>query len=149
MKVLLISDSHGNKANLKKILNEEKNYDAVIFCGDGENDFPQDLSIPVYKVRGNNDFGSALPMVDTISLGDKKFMFTHGHTFYVKRDLEDLIFSARQANSDFVIFGHTHVPYKNYDDGLYVINPGSCDVFCQYATVDIKDNGTLVNLLKI
>ncbi len=149
MRVVIISDSHGNKRNIKKILEEEKNCDVLVFCGDGEQDIPPDLNIKVIKVRGNNDWGSRLALVETFFVGEIKFMVAHGHTFYVKRDLEDIIFTAKQAKAQVLCFGHTHIQYKNYVDELHVVNPGSCMAYIEYAAVDIKDKSLLIHLLKL
>ncbi len=149
MRVLILSDSHRNKLNVKKILEEEKNCEALIFCGDGEEDIPNGLNMKVIKVRGNNDWRSNLPAVETFFIGETKFMVAHGHTFFVKRSLDDIIFTAKQAKAQVLCFGHTHIQYKGYEDGLHIVNPGSCMAYLEYAVVEIKDKSILISLLNI
>ena len=52
---------------------------------------------------------------------------THGHKHRVKQGLGGLLSSARTANVDIVMYGHTHVAdCHREEDGLWVLNPGSC-----------------------
>lgn len=59
-KLLILSDSHGARDAIKRILNKEQNnVDAVIFLGDGLRDLEQALAffphLRVYSVAGNCD----------------------------------------------------------------------------------------------
>jgi len=52
---------------------------------------------------------------------------THGHRHGVKSGLSHLILDARKSGADAVLFGHTHISHCHIEeDGLYVINPGTC-----------------------
>lgn len=64
MKVLVISDTHGNHDNLDQVLKQERPYAQIIHLGDieGDEDYLQAAAgCPVHAVRGNNDFWSKLP----------------------------------------------------------------------------------------
>ena len=66
-KLLVLSDSHGARDAIKRILNKEQNnVDAVIFLGDGLRDLEQTLAffphLRVYSVAGNCDFGALEPL---------------------------------------------------------------------------------------
>ena len=66
-KLLVLSDSHGARDAIKRILNKEQNnVDAVIFLGDGLRDLEQALAffphLRVYSVAGNCDFGALEPL---------------------------------------------------------------------------------------
>ena len=57
-KLLVLSDSHGARGAIERILNKEQNnVDAVIFLGDGLRDLEQALAffphLRVYSVAGN------------------------------------------------------------------------------------------------
>ena len=62
-KLLVLSDSHGARDAIERILNKEQNnVDAVIFLGDGLRDLEQALAffphLRVYSVAGNCDYGA-------------------------------------------------------------------------------------------
>ena len=66
-KLLVLSDSHGARDAIERILNKEQNnVDAVIFLGDGLRDLEQPLAffphLRVYSVAGNCDFGALEPL---------------------------------------------------------------------------------------
>ena len=66
-KLLVLSDSHGARDAIKRILNKEQNnVDAVIFLGDGLRDLEQALAffphLRVYSVAGNCDYGALEPL---------------------------------------------------------------------------------------
>ena len=52
---------------------------------------------------------------------------THGHRHRVKQYLAELLRDARACGVQAVLYGHTHVAdCHQEDDGLWVLNPGSC-----------------------
>jgi len=102
----------------------------------------------VIAVRGNCDFCSTSPNVETITLEGKKLFITHGHTYNVKSGLLNLSLAAKESGADLVIFGHTHNPTNLYDDGVYFLNPGSLrGLRGSYALVDVGEKGILINPL--
>ena len=63
MKLLVFSDSHGMPLYMRETLEKHRDVDAVIFLGDGQNDFQMMRAlfpnIAFYSVRGNCDLGCA------------------------------------------------------------------------------------------
>ena len=58
--------------------------------------------------------------------------------------------AARERKADILLFGHTHVPMQDYDDGLYVLNPGSLHgANASYGILDITPAGIMTNLLTL
>lgn len=51
---------------------------------------------------------------------------THGHLHYVKQTLLRLLSDARSLGAAAALYGHTHVADCHQEDGLWVLNPGSC-----------------------
>ena len=52
---------------------------------------------------------------------------THGHKHNVKQYLAGLLRDARACRVQAVLYGHTHVAdCHREEDGLWVLNPGSC-----------------------
>ena len=55
---------------------------------------------------------------------------THGHRHSVKAYLGALLRDARLSGAAAALYGHTHVAdCHREDDGLWVLNPGSCGYY--------------------
>lgn len=127
MKILVLSDSHGKSSPIINAI-EKTNPDAVIFLGDGvrQADIISDTyDIPFYLVKGNCDFGE-YEYMQLIELCGKRLFFCHGHKYGVKGGYGAITQAARKYGADIALFGHTHIPYEHYENGLYLLNPGSC-----------------------
>ena len=70
----------------------------------------------------------------------------HGHTHRVKTGYGGAIAAARQAGADILLFGHTHQAYaERLEDGLWVMNPGSCQSWDRttYGVILLEKTDTL------
>ena len=138
MRILVLSDTHGDFNRMMKAVTEQPNAEVIIHCGDGEEqveylkqNFKDKM---VVGVRGNCDWGSMLPATETLRINGKTIFITHGH-----------LYNAREAKADILCFGHTHSALSMYEDGLYVLNPGSCGGYmASYGTIDITDKGEII-----
>ncbi|MGI5959563.1 MAG: metallophosphoesterase family protein [Massiliimalia sp.] len=157
-RIIVISDTHGSFHALYDIVMKHKE-EACCFLhlGDGEWEvediktaFPE---LTFYTVRGNCDFSSQDPYINEIVVGGKQILFTHGHMQSVNYGLEKLKQTARNVQADIVLYGHTHCGYTGYDDGLYIMNPGSPvrprDSKASYGIIDITPAGIVLNLVKV
>ena len=146
MKIMVLSDTHGDTWRLREIFSRESGFALVIHLGDGERDlepfFPLPGNIPLLQVRGNCDFYSSLPATVVTQEGGKTILCTHGHTQQVKYGLSLLRAEARDRHADIALYGHTHVPVQEYDDGLYLCNPGSVRNG-DYAVLEIVPQGVM------
>ena len=128
-KILVVSDTHRKLEGLKRALAAEKPVDLLIHLGDIEGDEEEIRSLaacPVEMVKGNNDFFSALPREEEIWLAGHKAFLTHGHDYGVSVGDEILRDEARARGCGIVMYGHTHRPVLDENDGgLTVLNPGS------------------------
>lgn len=132
MKLLVISDSHGDVKNLEKICRMHRDADYIIHAGDGATDLWRvtDVNSTIVSVRGNCDiFGNDYPTLVRLQVDDIKIAVTHGHTLDVKYGYgraEDYVLG---NELDLLIFGHTHIPYEStlsFGDGYArLFNPGS------------------------
>lgn len=154
MRILVVSDTHGDLNSLKKALFSQPKAEVIIHCGDGEGQAQwirknfKDKA--VFNVKGNCDWGSSAPATEEITLEGKKIFFTHGHLYNAKLTLSNLYYEARSRQADILCFGHTHIPVEDYSDGLYVLNPGSCSGRnATYGCIDITPQGILTNILKV
>lgn len=156
MRILVLSDSHGNSFYAEKAI-EMLCPDRLIFLGDGLREI-ENLSyiyskIPFSAVRGNCDFYSDEPAADILNVGSHKIFFTHGHLYRVKDGTDTLLSAAKQRGADIALYGHTHIARTEYSEGVYIINPGSCSCpregkrSCAY--IDIIGNDILTNTVEL
>lgn len=143
-----MSDSHRATGNLFEIVEKHiKSTDLFIFLGDGENDFDDVLALypdlKYERVSGNCDWYSTYPLYKSITAQGKKIFFSHGHPFHVKFGYDEIIRAARAEKADICLFGHTHNQYTNYDDGLYIMNPGAVRDG-KYGMIDITKSGIML-----
>lgn len=154
MRILVVSDTHRDEYSLRKAILSQPRAEVVIHLGDGEEEaqsmkdsFPEKMFL---MVRGNCDWNSALPAVGEITLEGKKIFYTHGHAYGVKMGLGEAKMAARGAGADILLYGHTHFALTDYDDGLYIMNPGSLfGSTGTYGTIDITPAGIVLNIVKI
>jgi len=104
-------------------------------------------NIPFYQVPGNCDRYRCLPGQPEIlipQIGGVNFYLTHGHRHNVKMTDGLLLRDARMSNVDIVLFGHTHEAVcHREEDGLWVMNPGSCGYYGGSAGVIELQNGRI------
>lgn len=135
MRILVLSDSHSTLSFMRACIRAVKP-DAVVHLGDHFDDgtaMQEEFAISrFYQVPGNCDkYRLYRPVPETLleKVCGVKLMMTHGHIHRVKQSLGALIADARRVGVQGVLFGHTHVAYCQQDDGLWVVNPGSCGYF--------------------
>ena len=154
MRVLVVSDTHRDINALRRAVLNQPEADTVIHLGDGddeagkaEREFPQKKFL---RVRGNCDWGSALPAEGLASIGGKRIFYTHGNTYNVKYGIGEAVTAARASKADILLFGHTHKEVSTYDNGLYIMNPGSLHGSDgTYGIIDITGAGIVMNIVKI
>lgn len=137
MRILVFSDSHSGLSFMHRCC-ESLAPDGIIHLGDHYDDgevirdaFPR---ANVWLVAGNCDRYRApiyAKEILSVIIGGVRFYLTHGHCHGVKSTLLPLLRDARAAQAQVVLFGHTHRAYLNREeeDGLLVMNPGSCGYY--------------------
>ena len=157
MRILIVSDTHRKNDIYVDLCRRYAPLDMVIHCGDIEGSeyiISEAARCPVKMVAGNNDFFSDNPRDEEFYIGKYKIWLTHGHHYYVSMDNEILKDEAKSRGIDIVIYGHTHKPVIEHDNGLYVINPGSLTYPRQderkpsYIIMDIDESGEVNFQLK-
>ncbi len=155
MRILVISDSHCDRDSLRSAIEAQPRAHTILFLGDGvrdmESEAPTFPKHKVYAVRGNCDLACMEPAVRVLQVGDKRIMMTHGHTFAVDFGIGDAVDAARRNGCDVLAFGHTHTPMTDYQDGLYIINPGSIARWegQTYGVIDIVPGGIMCNTISL
>ncbi|MBR5452373.1 MAG: YfcE family phosphodiesterase [Clostridia bacterium] len=149
MRILVISDSHGSLRNIEKAIEAQPDAKHVIFLGDGEKDIEEASYIyddRIYHiVKGNCDFLSDNKTSDTVIINGTKIYFTHKENY---SDVEKIVSQAKKSGARIALYGHTHIAYENYVDGVYVMNPGSItaprdQMRGSYGIIDITDGGII------
>ena len=106
MRILVVSDTHGNDSSLRRAILAQPKAEVVIHLGDGEEEL----------LRAKRAFP------------EKMFL----------------------AGAQVALYGHTHNALEDYDDGLYLLNPGSLNSWeATYGTVDITPQGIVTNIVKL
>ena len=119
MKILIISDTHGDTVLMKKVRSLHKDVDVILHAGDSE--LPSYMMSDIICVRGNCDYFE-YPLVKDLMIEGYKIHMEHGN----KIRIPDSLFL---ENNDYVIvvFGHSHClkTYKSVNQNKYFFNPGS------------------------
>lgn len=150
MKILVISDTHGDTNKAEEAIRTNKGINLIIHLGDYFRD-AQKLSglfpnIPIEYIYGNSDFMiEDVPAEKMLEIDGKKIFITHGHRYSVKWDYDKLYRKAEELQADLLLFGHTHIPDIVEKGRYFVLNPGSTsdprdDSDESYAIIEI-DNG--------
>lgn len=150
MKIGILSDTHIRQGRtlpsiVWKTLSDA---DTIIHAGDiVTRALLEDLEMlaPVIAVRGNCDWSlTELPDRIIAEVGSLKIGITHGASGNGKNTPEKAYNCFIQDDVDLIIFGHSHVPYKSFFDGVLLFNPGSASERrsqprCSMGIMTVKD----------
>ena len=152
MRILILSDSHGSARNLREVLLRHPDITTVLHLGDGNRELQNaEEAFPThrfYAVAGNCDFACPAPGARLETFCGKKVFLTHGHMYGVKGGYYTLECAARERGVDIALFGHTHLPFEDYADGLYLFNPGSLKDG-NYGILEISSAGIMTRHMKL
>lgn len=157
LRIAVLSDSHGNTGAVFKALKAQPTAKHVFFLGDcvadiesAKETFPDKT---FHVVSGNCDYYSFVPSTALENLNGTLIFYSHGHPYYVKQSTVPFMQAAERRGAKIALFGHTHVPLIKYENGLYLVNPGSLSLSRgggeSYAVIDIEENGIMPFIVKI
>jgi len=155
MKVLVISDTHGNVQRALAAFTLSGPVDTVIHLGDGSDDVELlrvSLDVPFIHVAGNCDPGSNAPREILWECEGRRILLTHGDQYQVKAGLTRLRQRAVEIGSEVVLFGHTHQAVCDNYRGIILLNPGALTnhvQFRSYAVLEITPEGITPQLYNI
>ena len=160
MRIIVISDTHGNLRALRSVILRNADADWFIHLGDGERDVEifllehPELIQKFIRISGNCDDGSLGFPYFCLDVPGHRIFATHGHLFAVKNSLEIIKRRAAENECDIILFGHTHIRLESYEDGLYILNPGSAS--CphdgtkpSFGHIDISPAGVVLNIADV
>lgn len=131
MKVGILSDTHIRKGRIlpQYVWEALEDVDFILHAGDLTTvSVLEELKMlaPVVAVRGNCDWLiDDLPDKTISELGELKIGLTHGYLGKASSTPQRALESFRGDQVDIIIFGHSHIPYKRFHDGILLFNPGS------------------------
>ena len=126
--LVVISDTHGNRAGVDGLSALFQENDYAVFLGDGFSDVHPYFSYYRDKTRvckGNCDFFATLPEEGVLEVEDTRIFYCHGHRYSVKSSLLSLALRAKELNCSVALYGHTHTPLITETDGVTLVNPGT------------------------
>lgn len=127
MLLLVVGDTHGEYARLKKEVTSLPAIDLLLHTGDHYRDgvsLARELGIGYQAVLGNCDRGDGAREL-VLELEGHRLLMTHGHLYNVKRTLNNLYYRALELSCGIVLFGHTHASFLEEVQGVWIMNPGS------------------------
>lgn len=147
MRIGVISDTHRSSYAIYEIVKVVSNMDLLIHLGDNVRDvleLKKHVSCPIIKVRGNCDYERDTPKELIEIVGGKKIFITHGHDYKVKFNTLRLKYRALEVEADIALYGHTHIADISFEEGIWIINPGSPtlprDGRASIAVIDLENN---------
>ena len=152
MRILVMSDSHGNFPLALQACDVAGTFDALFQLGDDSDDaalLAHALEVNVIHVAGNCDIGSASPRELLWECEGKRLLLVHGDAYGVKSGLGRLENRAREAGADAVLFGHTHRATITTLSGILTVNPGTLMLTAQrksFAILEITPAGLSAHL---
>ncbi len=158
MRVIVVSDTHRDFRTLLRIVDKHRQEAALfLHLGDGEQEV-EDVKnlypdLPITSVRGNCDFSWDNPTTRVVTAGNVRIFMAHGHDLGVKSSTEMLVRLARENGCRIALYGHTHKGDTHYEEGIYVMNPGSPSMprngYASYGVIDITGGGIVPFLVEI
>lgn len=160
MRIVVMSDTHGNYRALESIILRNTDADWIFHLGDGERELDrfvlghEVLAPKIIHVAGNCDYNSLSHEVFTLPVMEHKILATHGHAFGVNGSLERLKQTALTNGCDIILYGHTHVRFQSFENGLYILNPGSASMprdgsKPSFGHIDISPSGVVLNIADV
>jgi uncharacterized protein len=146
MKILVISDSHGNVASLKHVMGFAKkiNAEAVIHCGDWNTlesvETVLCFEIPLYTVLGNADIHE--DVINNLKFKSKKFgehfliVELGGRKMGITHKPSDIKKFFADKKLEIIFYGHRHSKDESVVARVKVVRPGAVIKGANFAVYD-------------
>lgn len=153
--IIVISDTHGNRAAVEKLYPLFAECDMIIHLGDTSSDGAKiraDFPGKTYLVNGNCDIPRLGEDEITLEVEGVKIFACHGDGYGVKRGRARLAERAASAGAAIALYGHTHEAVEDNIDGVTLFNPGTLIRYSPFksylylAVYDGKFTGKIVEL---
>ncbi len=123
MKIVVVSDNHGDIESLENIKAVHSDANFLFHCGDS--------GVALHHldgfiaVKGNNDYHLNLSKEMIVEVEGIKFLIVHGDQLISFFGKQKLIDRAKELECQVICFGHTHIYEEIYIDECIALNPGS------------------------
>lgn len=131
MKVGILADTHIRKGRTLPpfVWDSLSDVDIILHAGDLVSESVlEELSVmaPVIAVKGNCDWWvEDIPDNTITDIGSLRVGLTHGYLGKGNSTPERAFNTFKNEKVDMIVFGHSHIPYKSFQDGILLFNPGS------------------------
>ena len=154
MKLLILSDSHGDVGTMIEVVEREQPNE-IFHLGDCVRD-AESLSyafpgIPVIMVPGNCDGWTGMSERLLLEREGVRILLAHGHSWHVKAGTGAALNDARSCGADILLYGHTHrAVCRKERDTPWCMNPGTVGGVHASATYGIirLEGGTISCAIK-
>lgn len=151
MKILVISDTHGNIEHAKRIIEDviPAGVKVILHCGDYISDarllqkfYPE---VEVFGVYGNCDVGFGGEYDRIVEVEGVPIYMSHGHRYGVKwGDYEEVWIDTVAQDAMVAVCGHSHEAYLDQKAGVILMNPGSISKprdskYPSYGILEVQD----------
>ena len=143
-KLIIVSDSHGNRQALDALDGIFAESDCIVHLGDTSSDgryiynkFPDRTVV----INGNCDILSVGEKEKIIRLEGVNIFACHGHAYSVKSTLSRLAKRAKELDCKIALYGHTHDAREDEIDGVTLLNPGTLSRYSQKSYLYLVING--------
>ena len=117
---IVFSDIHGDSDSYYKLNKYISLNDGAFFAGDGLSMFKDSGIKDFYAVKGNCDLYGEREKI--VCIDGFKIFLTHGDAYGVKSGYLRILMRAKELECNAVIFGHTHLPFIEEQDGVLLIS---------------------------
>ncbi len=133
MKVIVVSDSHGELDNIKRLSNivKEEKAEKVIHLGDDYDDADYLINEGITLERVPGVFSAYytdkhISNRKVVELLGWKFLLSHTKEHHGNDAPDDITPEQRviEGSIDILLYGHSHVPAIAMENNVYLINPG-------------------------
>lgn len=142
--VVILSDTHGNRAAIDGLDGIFAESDYIIHLGDTSQDGNY-ISLhhrkKTYVLNGNCDFTRLGEDELTLEIEGVKIFACHGHRYSVKTTLSKLVQRAKELGCTVALYGHTHHAEEREVDGVLTVNPGNMTRYSQGSYCYMVING--------
>ena len=127
-KIVVLSDTHGNRRDIEGLFPIMEESDMIIHLGDTSQDgnyirsrFPQ----KTYLLNGNCDLTKLGEDELVLEIENVKVFACHGHMYSVKQTSARLAARAKSLGCTLALYGHSHRAQEEQIDGVLTVNPGT------------------------
>lgn len=142
--ILVVSDSHGNRASLEKLFPIFGESDYIIHLGDTSGDgefirreFPQ----KTYVLNGNCDAMRVGESEIILEVEGVKIFACHGDKYSVKTTHARIAKKANEEGCKVALFGHSHRATEETEEGIQLFNPGTISRYSRKSYLYLVVNG--------